>query len=66
MHRQERWSMLLLCLGFLPAVLLPATQKLDKTTSPTRNLMRQRRFFGTIAPRVMERMDGGMDQHPLP
>ena len=33
MHRQERWSMLLLCLILLPAVLLPAVQKQDKTTT---------------------------------
>ena len=45
MHRQERWSMLLLCLGFLPAVLLPATQKPDKTTSPTRNPIEGAQIF---------------------
>ena len=33
MHRHERWSMLLLSLLLLPAVLLPATQKQDKTSS---------------------------------
>jgi mono/diheme cytochrome c family protein len=37
MHRQERWSMLLLCLILIPAVLLPAAQKQNKTTSPARN-----------------------------
>ena len=37
MHGQERWSMLLLCLILIPAVLLPATQKQNKTTSPARN-----------------------------
>jgi mono/diheme cytochrome c family protein len=33
MHRRERWSMLLLCLILLPAVLLAAAQKRDKSTS---------------------------------
>ena len=38
MHGQERWSMLLLCLGLLAPALLPAAQKQeqDKTTLPAR------------------------------
>ena len=37
MHRQERWSMLLLCLILLPAVLLPAAHTQDKSTSTKPN-----------------------------
>jgi mono/diheme cytochrome c family protein len=47
MYRQERWSMLLLlCLVLLPAaVLLPAPQKQDKTTSSTRNTVEGAKIF---------------------
>jgi len=45
MHRQERWSMLLLCLVLLPAVLLPAAQKQDKTTSAERNTIEGAKIF---------------------
>ncbi len=37
MHPQEPWSMLLLYLVLLPAILLPAAQRQDKTTWPARN-----------------------------
>lgn len=33
MHRQKRWSLLLLCLVLLPAVLLPAARKQGRTPS---------------------------------
>ena len=46
MYRQERWSMLLLlCLVLLPAVLLPAAQKQDKTTSSERNTVEGAKIF---------------------
>ena len=46
MPRQERWSMLLwLCLVLLPAVLLPAAQKQDKTTSSVRNTVEGAKIF---------------------
>ena len=64
MHRQERWSILLLCLILLPAVLLPAAQKQVKTTPSARDTVEERRFFNTTAPYVMELMDEGMDQTP--
>ncbi len=37
MQRQERWSMLLLCLILLPAVLSPAAHTQDKSTSTKPN-----------------------------
>ena len=37
MHREERWSTLLLCPVLVSAVLLLGAQKQDKTTSPARN-----------------------------
>ena len=45
MHRQERWPILLLCLVLLPAVLLPAAGKQDKTTSSTRNPVEGAKIF---------------------
>jgi mono/diheme cytochrome c family protein len=50
MHRQERWSMLLLCLVLLPAVLLPAAllpaaQTQDERTSSTRNPVEGAKIF---------------------
>src|ERR1700758_384995 len=45
MHRQERWSMLLLCLVLLPAVLLPAAQKQDETTSSARKPVEGAKIF---------------------
>ena len=46
MHRQERWSMLLLlCLVLLPALLLPAAQKQDKATSSERNTVEGAKIF---------------------
>lgn len=45
MHRQKRCSMLLLCLVLLPAVLLPAAQKQDKTTSSARNTVEGAKIF---------------------
>ena len=46
MHRQERWSMLLLlCLVLLPTVLLPAAQKQDKTNSSARHTVEGARIF---------------------
>ena len=45
MHGQERWSMLLLCLVLLPAVMLPAAQKQDKTTSSERNSIEGAKIF---------------------
>ena len=46
MPQQERWPMLLsLCLVLLPAVLLPAAQKHDKTTSSFRNTVEGAKIF---------------------
>lgn len=45
MHRQKPCSMLLLCLVLLPAVLLPAAQKQDKTTSSARNTVEGAKIF---------------------
>ena len=47
MHGQERWSMLLLCLGLLAPALLPAAQKQeqDKTTLPARNPIEGAKIF---------------------
>jgi mono/diheme cytochrome c family protein len=45
MYRQERWSMLLLCVVLLPAVLLPAAQKQDKTISSERNTVEGAKIF---------------------
>jgi mono/diheme cytochrome c family protein len=45
MHRQEQWSMLLLCLVLLPAVLLPAARKQDKTTSSARSTVEGAKIF---------------------
>ena len=46
MHQQERWPMLLsLCLVLLPAVLLPAAQKQDRTTSSLRNTVEGAKIF---------------------
>ena len=46
MYRKERWSMLLLlCLVLLPAVLLPAAQKQDMTTSSARNTVDGAKIF---------------------
>jgi mono/diheme cytochrome c family protein len=45
MHRQERWSMLLLCLVLLPAVLLPVARTQDETTSSTRNPVEGAKIF---------------------
>ena len=47
MLRQERWSILLLCLVCLSAVLLAAAQKQeqDKTTSPSRNPIEGPKIF---------------------
>src|SRR5450755_3179984 len=45
MHRQKRWSMLLLFLVLLLAVLLPAAQKQDKTTPPARNPVEGAKIF---------------------
>lgn len=45
MHRQERWSMLLLGLVLLSVVLLPAAQKQDKTTSLTHNTVEGATIF---------------------
>jgi len=49
MHRQERWSILLLCLVLLPAVELPAAQKQNqkqnKTTSSERNTVEGAKIF---------------------
>ena len=45
MYLQERWSMLLLCLVFLPAVLLPAARKQDKTISSERNTVEGAKIF---------------------
>jgi mono/diheme cytochrome c family protein len=45
MHRQERWSMLLLCLVLLPTLLLPAARTQDETTSSTRNPVEGAKIF---------------------
>ncbi len=46
MHRQERWSMLLLlCLVLLSAVLLRAAQKQDKTSSSQRTTVEGPKIF---------------------
>jgi mono/diheme cytochrome c family protein len=45
MHRQERWSMLVLCLVLLPAVLLPAARKQDKTISSKGNTVEGAKIF---------------------
>jgi mono/diheme cytochrome c family protein len=45
MRRQERWLTLLLCLVLLPAVVLPAAQKQDKTTSSERNTVEGAKIF---------------------
>ena len=73
MHRQERWSMLLLLyLVLLPAVLLPAAQKQDKTTSSGRNTVEGAKIFQYHCA-VCHGVDGrghGPDsvvlQHPVP
>jgi mono/diheme cytochrome c family protein len=44
MHSQERWSMLFLSLVLLPAVLLPAARKQDKTSS-ARNTVEGAKIF---------------------
>jgi mono/diheme cytochrome c family protein len=44
MHRQERWSVLLLCI-LLPAILLPAAQKQNKTTSLERDTVEGTKIF---------------------
>jgi hypothetical protein len=45
MHREERWSMLFLSVVLLPAVLLPAAQKQDKTTSSEHNTVEGAKIF---------------------
>jgi mono/diheme cytochrome c family protein len=45
MHRQEPWSLLLLCLILLPAILLPAAQKQDKTTPSARDTVEGAKIF---------------------
>src|SRR5271169_6192331 len=45
MHRQERWSTLLLCLVLLPAGLLPTAQKQDKTTVSARKTVEGAKIF---------------------
>jgi mono/diheme cytochrome c family protein len=45
MHRQERWSMLLLGLVLLPAGLLPAAQKQDKRIVPARKTVEGANIF---------------------
>ena len=45
MHRQERRSMLVLCLVLLPAVLLPAAQKQETMTSSERNTVEGAKIF---------------------
>ena len=73
MPRQERWSMLLLlCLVLLPAVLLPAAQKQDRTTSSPRNSVEGAKIFQTHCA-VCHGTDGrghGPDavvlKHPVP
>jgi mono/diheme cytochrome c family protein len=44
MHRKQRWPRLLLWL-LLPAVLLPASQELDKTTSSERSTVEGAKIF---------------------
>lgn len=44
MPRQEQWSVLLLCI-LLPAILLPAAQKQDKTTSLERDTVEGPKIF---------------------
>jgi mono/diheme cytochrome c family protein len=44
MHKQQRWSLLLLCI-LLPAVLLLAAQKQDKTASSERNPVEGAKIF---------------------
>lgn len=73
MYRQERWSMLLLlCLVFLPVVLLPAAQKQGKTTLSGRNTVEGAKIFQYHCA-VCHGVDGrghGPDsvvlQHPVP
>jgi len=45
MHQQQRWSMLILFLILLPAVLLPAAQKQDKTTPSARGTVEGAKIF---------------------
>jgi mono/diheme cytochrome c family protein len=45
MYWQERWSVLLLCLVLLPAVLLLAAQKQDRTTSAKRSTVEGAKIF---------------------
>lgn len=45
MRSQERWPKLLLCLLLLPAVVLPAAQKPDKTTRSDRNPVEGAKIF---------------------
>jgi mono/diheme cytochrome c family protein len=45
MHRQERWSTLLLCLVLLPAGLLLTAQKQDKTTVSARKTVEGAKIF---------------------
>jgi mono/diheme cytochrome c family protein len=45
MHQQQRWSMLILCLILLPAVLLPAGQKQEKTTPSARDTVEGAKIF---------------------
>jgi hypothetical protein len=44
MHRQERWSVPLLCI-LLPAIFLPAAQKQNKTTSLERDTVEGAKIF---------------------
>ena len=66
MHRQERWSTLLLCLVLLPAGLLLTAQKQDKTTVSARKTVEGAKIFRDHAPRVMELTDEDMDPQQLP
>jgi mono/diheme cytochrome c family protein len=45
MHQQEQWSLLLLYLVLLPAVLLPAARKQDRTTSSARTSVEGAEIF---------------------
>src|SRR6266536_2588323 len=45
MHQQERWSMLLLFLLFLPAILLSAAWPQDRTASPAYNTIDGAKIF---------------------
>jgi len=45
MHRQKRWSMLLLCLVLQPAVLLLAAQNQDRTISAERSTVEGAKIF---------------------